>query len=163
MGQTAWTKDIVRGRAGLPVDLQTAEHGDVVTRRNESATAIFPGLFVAKGTGDDQVIPPTAAADVVGLAVDMNARERIRGSVATDGYVQNSILPVAKNYRWYVVSEEAVSPSDTVYVRVAAGAGGTVLGAVRNDADTASAEALTGAKFVETTTAAGIVAVEISL
>lgn len=54
--------------------------------------------------------------------------------------------------------EEAVTAGDPVFFRHTAGAGGTKLGIFRNDADTASADQVTGAKFTGTSTGAGTVA-----
>lgn len=53
-----------------------------------------------------------------------------------------------------IYSEEAVADGDPVYVRVAAGAGGSTLGAYRNDADSGSCVLTTG-KFQRNSSGAG--------
>lgn len=165
MGQATCNRDISQKRAGMPVDFQAASVGDIVTGRNDLSTAIYPGRFVVQGTSDDDVkIQNSGAAGgvYVGLAVDINTRERTRGASTTDGFVENALLPVAKDGRWYVETEEAVTKGGQVYVRFVAGAGGSVIGLARTDADTASAEAI-NATFDETVGSAGIAAVTLSL
>ncbi len=63
--------------------------------------------------------------------------------------------------RIYAVCELAVTYGDPVYVRYTAnGTGKLQLGAVRNDTDSSHAAALAGARFIQTTAAAGIAAIE---
>lgn len=52
--------------------------------------------------------------------------------------------------------EEAVTPADAVFIRFASGAGGTILGRFRTDADTATADAVVGAGWVDVKTVAGL-------
>ncbi len=63
-------------------------------------------------------------------------------------YVDGDTVPVLQEGGIWVYSEETVSDRDPVYVRVAAGAGGSLLGAFRNDDDTASCVIVPGARFV---------------
>lgn len=167
MGQATWTKTITQRVAGRAADMHTQAYAEVVTGRNEKATAIFPGRFVVGGTADDDVKIQDSGATLAageyyaGLAVDNENRERVQGSLATAGYVQNEITPAAKTGIWWVECEEAVNKGEQVFVRFATGTG-SVIGQVRNDADTATCEAIK-AKFAETTTAAGIVAVELNI
>lgn len=86
-----------------------------------------------------------------GLSSNDLYRETAYGSLAlstTAEYMDADMLPVLELGGIWVASEEAVSDRDPVYVRVASGAGGSVLGAFRNDADTASCVRVTGARFV---------------
>lgn len=73
----------------------------------------------------------------------------------TANYTDGESVPVLEGGDIWVYSEEAVADRDPVYVRVASGAGGSVLGAFRNDADTASCVLVTGARFCRTSTGAG--------
>lgn len=163
--QATWSKTITQRVAGMAVDGHTQAYAVVATGKNEKATAIFPGRFVVKGTSDTDVKIQDSGASgglYIGLAVDNENRERVQGSLATEGYLQYKDLPVAKTGIWYVETEEAVAKGGTVYVRYVAGAGGSVIGLARTDVDTASAEAIK-AKFAETTTAAGLAAVELNI
>lgn len=166
MGQASWARNITAEVAGRAVDYRTQAYADVVTGRNEIATAIFPGRFVVKGTNDADVKIQDSGAAIgaglyAGLAIDNENRERVQGSLATAGYLQNELVPVARSGRWYVETEEAVAKGEQVFVRFVAGAGGSIIGKARNDADTASAEAV-NATFAETTSAAGLAAVELN-
>lgn len=64
-------------------------------------------------------------------------------------YIDSEIVPVLTAGGIWVVTETATNDLDPVYVRVAAGAGGSVLGAFRNDADSATAVLVPG-KFTRT-------------
>lgn len=57
---------------------------------------------------------------------------------AEGNYVDGEPFNVITKGGIWVITEEAVNDQDPIYVRVAAGAGGSVLGQFRNDADTAS-------------------------
>jgi hypothetical protein len=60
--------------------------------------------------------------------------------------------------------EEAVLPGDPVFVRFAAGAGGTGLGAFRKSADTGSAAQVpNGAVYMTTASAGSLALVEVNL
>jgi hypothetical protein len=164
MGQAAWSRNITQRRAGAAVDYQALDVGDIQTGRNELATAILPGLFIAQGaTDDDVMINDTGATGAVylGVAVDNENRERNQGSTATGGYAQNELVPYASTGRFYVNCGSAAAKGGTVYVRFAAGTT-SVIGEAYNSADTATADAI-NATFAETITSAGIVAVELNL
>lgn len=168
MGQTSWARDITTRRAGAPADMHTAARRDSITKRNADAGAIFPGRFVVSDVATAGYVKIQDSGAVLAgteryyLAIENTNRERVQGSTATEGYVQNALTPVALDGRWYVETEEAVAENEQVYIRFVAGAGGTVIGKARNDADTASCEAI-NARFVETTTAAGLAQVELNL
>lgn len=105
-------------------------------------------------------MPALTIADFLGVAIRQVIHETFAsndvwrytgGGVsasATCDYVDCDSVPYLSQGGIWVASEEAVSDMDPVYVRVAAGAGGSILGAFRNDADTASCVAVTGARFV---------------
>lgn len=165
MGQATWARNITKQAAGRAADMHTQAYADVVTARNADATAIFPGRFIVTDGVDFKVQDSgvaLAGTERYYLAVDNENRERVAGSTATAGYAQYELVPGALDGRWYVETEEAVAKGDPVYVRFVAGAGGTVIGQARNDADTASCEAI-DARFNETTTAAGLAEVELNL
>ncbi len=172
MGQDSYSASITTKRAGKPVDFNAQRNGDIVTARNEKAAAIMPGRFVVQGTADDEVKIDDGGVTgetFIGLAVDIETRERSGTNTYTAGFAQNELLPVAKSGRWYAECEEAVDKGGTVYVRFAEGTG-AVIGKCRSDADAvggdgedeATADAIK-ATFAETISGAGIVAVELSM
>lgn len=67
-------------------------------------------------------------------------------------YVDGETVPVLTKGGIWVVTEEAVSDQDPVYVRIASGAGGSILGAFRNDDDSSSCVVVTGARFTRDST-----------
>jgi hypothetical protein len=77
----------------------------------------------------------------------------LTSSLVTCDYVDAETISVMTSGGIYVYTEEAVVERDPVYVRVAAGAGGSTLGAFRNDADTASAVLLPDARFTRSAAA----------
>lgn len=168
MGQGTWARGIDQKVAGRQVDLDAQAFADVITKRNEDSVAIFPGRFVINGTTDEDTLIQDSGVVLAGtefyrgLAVDNENRERVGSTLATTGYVENALVPIARSGRWYVETEEAVTEGDTVWVRFVAGAGGSVIGLARTDVDTASAEAIK-AKFAETTTGAGLAAVQLNM
>lgn len=164
MGQASVSRNITTRRAGMPVDYQAMDVGDIPTGRNELATAIFPGFFVVQGTDDEDVkIDDSGAtgATILGAAVDNAIRQRVQGSTATTGYVQNILTPYAQTGRWYVNCGSTAIKGGQVFVRFVAGTT-SVIGEAYSSADTASCDAI-NAKFAETITAAGIVAVELNM
>lgn len=164
MGQSSTSRDITTRRAGAAVDYQALDVGDIVTGRNELSTAILPGLFIAQGASDEDVMIDDSGATgaaILGVAVDNENRERNQASVATGGYVQNALVPYAKSGRWYVNCGSVAAKGGQVYVRFKSGTT-DVIGEAYNSADTASADAVP-AKFAETITAAGIVAIDLAM
>lgn len=72
----------------------------------------------------------------------------ITSTSTTADYVDGEPLPVLTRGGIWVFTEEAVVDRDKVFVRIAAGSGGSVLGAFRNDADTATCVEVVGARFM---------------
>jgi hypothetical protein len=96
---------------------------------------------------------PRLAADITGggfhgISMADTSREYNAG-----GYRDGSAVPIVHRGRVYVISESIVAEGGAVYCRFASGAGGTQLGALRGDADSASAALVPNAKFGKATTA----------
>jgi hypothetical protein len=70
-------------------------------------------------------------------------------------YVDGDTVPCLQQGHIWVYSETAVTDRAPVYCRIASGAGGSVLGAFRTDADTATAILVPNARFHRDSTAAG--------
>lgn len=80
----------------------------------------------------------------------------IYGKVPDPGvadYVDGEMVPVLRKGQLWVYTEEAVSDGDPVFVRISAGAGGSALGAFRNDADGGSCVQVVGALFIQNSSA----------
>ena len=129
------------------------------------ATQTIPfGRAVVRGAGSsDQsaALPSTGSEEFLGV------NERIHSDVSPTGAPKDAtdsfkVMSVVYNGRMLVEVEEAVSAGDDVYFRHTAGAGGSTLGIFRNDADTASADQVTGAKFLTSTTGAGLAVVSLN-
>lgn len=155
--QTSYSDDPAIGYPGQPAD---SGYKDDVSRIVDETDGIAPGLVVVRGTDPDtQASLPgsgSTAADVVGVSIRTHHARGTFGSTDTDVYDDGTSLPVRRIGRVYVTVEDAFTPDDDVFFRIAAGAGGSTLGAVRTDADTASAVAWTSAKFVNSGSAGGI-------
>lgn len=133
-----------------------------------------PAQTGATGTYDIgvAVLATLALGDFLGVALRIRAKTtlstsdlyrrmggNLSSSVSAD-YIDNEEVRIVKAGSIWVFTEEAVSDQDPVYVRIAAGAGGSVLGAFRNDADTASCVAVSDARFVRNA-AAGVAWIEL--
>lgn len=115
--------------------------------------AIKIGRFVSLGTDkEEQVLVPALAADITdikakrGVALHSHAMESVKDGLDPQ-YADKATVSVMEEGGVYVEVEEAVTPASDVFVRFAAGGGGTELGIFRTDADTATAAALAGARF----------------
>lgn len=120
------------------------------------------GLAVVQGTNDTEVKVATATGGTFrGVTVrnlDVNNSE----TTGLASYKQD--LPITiRNFGYIVVKTEvAVSKDDPVYFRHTANGGLSTLGAFRNDADTAKADAVTGAFFAESAGAGELVRICLS-
>lgn len=128
--QTSYDQNPAVAFAGVLADIRPRE---VDSKIWEDTTDGVFGIFVTRGTGDNQVKLPTAATDeMLGVVVaSQNIElERYATNIAIEA---TDSLNVLRDGNIYVVTEDACVPGDTVHVRYAAGAGGTQLGACRTD------------------------------
>lgn len=123
------------------------------------------GVFVCNGTYDYTCKVPASAANVLQSlgVVAWIASELPPADTTTNDLPANAVVPVLPDGDIWVVCEEAMALNEDVYVRFAAGAGGTQLGAVRDDADTASCQLLPNARVVGASTGAGVCKIRINL
>lgn len=152
MAQTTFTTDPGPGQAG-----QIASSADYQLNSAFAEGAIAPGLFVVRGTD------PETQAEIPSATFDADAALGFAWLDPSDlspaSYEDGLPMTYLEKGEVFAVCEEAVDAGDPVFVRFAAGTG-TVLGSVRNDADTASAVLLENAVFASTTAAAGIAVVK---
>lgn len=165
--QTTYAMDPGIAYAGLLAD---AGDVDTISRVLAGAVALSAGLAAVFHAGDLdlQCRPPAATGEVTNVA----AAGRLLGvavfepSAPNAPYAVGDQLSICKRGRIWVVAEEAVDPTSPVFVRFAAGGGGSVLGSFRKSADTATAvQAANGsAQYVTTqATPGGLVLLEINL
>jgi hypothetical protein len=171
--QLAYNTEPAAGRIG---QLSDSGENDIVSRY--SAAAIPFGRFVVFDTVGGKVKLPSAATDIV----DSGSYAKLEGVAIEDPSVESKsanilgvaginapahaiadAIPVLKRGRVIVWSEQAVAPTDAVFVRYTAN-GNEVVGNVRKDDDTSKAASLgEKAHFVGTTTGAGLVEIDVRL
>lgn len=130
-----------------------------------TAAAQPAGVFVCEGATAQTCKVPTTAAEVLqalGVAV-WSASELPPTDTTTNDYPAACVIPVLAHGEVWVVCEEAMAVTEDVYVRRAVGAGGSQLGAVRDDADTASCTLLPNVRVVTASTGAGVCKLRINL
>lgn len=104
---------------------------------------------------------PRLATDVTsGLFLGVLAANT-GNSPAVGGWPDESIPDILRMGHIYVLVEGTGTEGAPLFMRYAAGAGGSQLGAFRADADTSTAVAIPGMRALETWTASGIVLAEL--
>ena len=128
-----------------------------VVANGTTQTPKFGRAMVRRAGGGDQsaALPSAASQEFLGV------NSRIHSDVDPTGAPKDATAPfktmsLVRGGKILVEVEEAVSAGDPAFFRHTAGAGGTELGIWRNDADTATADQVTGAKFTTSTTGAGL-------
>lgn len=139
-----------------------ADTGDTDEVSRVAQATITPGRLVVWHTGDaDNVVRhPVSSAEVTAQSIGI---ARLDVTSLNNPYLAGDMLPALREGRIWVVTEENVTPLSPVFVRFAAGAGGTGLGAFRASADTATAVALPSCRFCTTALAGALVEVQINL
>lgn len=148
MAQTSYSQ-----APGIGVAGQSTEGFHEVVSALTDGTVNGYGLMVslsAVATGNTckevrEVTNTDTVADFEGILVYENHRE------SADEIADNTQVSVMRRGRIMVVPEVSISAGDDVYVRIVA-AGAEVLGAFRNDADTADAIQLTTARWLREST-----------
>jgi hypothetical protein len=148
-----YTEVIAIPDAGNATITSVAEYDEIVS-------ISIPAQGGTGGTATFGIAALTAAAsilkEVAGVVMYVPMHEQ-----ASDGtglvYADGEPVDVMDEGEIWVEAEEAMIFTDTVYVRVGSGAGGSLLGKVRNDADSGSCIEHTGARVVEYESATGLV------
>jgi hypothetical protein len=158
MSQTTYA---LRTAVGIPGELSCPVQSAVLDSKI-NALAMPAGIFVVYDTLPDAVRVPATTGEVTGalgcgfVKKDI-AIERQQGQ--TLDYPAKSGVTVMRRGRMFVTCESDCALGGDVFVRFAAGTG-TQLGAVRKDADTATAVKLPGAKFLRALAAGGLTEIE---
>jgi hypothetical protein len=135
MPQTSITTRFDLGVPGMPVDTPI----DNISRvQGESSLEMPFGVFtcLVAGVANDNSakLPAAVGAKLLGLVMFSN--EYDPSEIGTVGLKPKSELNIGTKGRFWVISETNVANGDRLFVRFAAGAGGTQLGAIRNAAVT---------------------------
>lgn len=163
MSQTAYSINHAVGYEGGRADSRPAT---VHSGRNNSVVEIAYGRFVVFDTGAGTTelavkLPSASGLNVRGILIHDQAHEPQVTGLAINGL--GSIL--SRGSVW-MVTEQAVTPADPVFMRFAMVTGsGTspAIGKVRKDADTADAEARPNCRFLTIAAAGGLVMVECNI
>lgn len=169
MSQTSYAINQAVGRAGLLYD---SGFTDKMSKQlNSSGEVGVFGCLVVQDTGDNDVKAPAAATDITGIknvAGVVIASANVQSNSGSDPayYPNKYTIPVLRKGRIWVLSEDAVDLTKSVFVRYLAGSAGTQKGAFR--ATTVSSEATqlpdANAKWLSSTSGANALAIlEINL
>lgn len=151
----------------LGIEGQAADNGKCDTRSYAAGVDITNGRFVVMGSTDGRCKLPTATGEITdGKLLGISGYDPMKmvnwPAGTTVPYPQGTTVPVIRKGVVWVRVEEAVAPGDPVFVRFAAGAGGTALGAARKSADTATAVQCPGAVYLDTAVANGLARVDLN-
>jgi hypothetical protein len=140
-------------------ELPRSEHSYICDETN----GLPAGIFVTR-SAEDAVKLPAASTDVTATGVGFVHRDPTwggTGGTQTVMYAKGDVIAVMrKGYIW-CLTEGAVTQEGAVFARFTASGGNTQLGKVRADADTATAAQVPNARFVTSTTGAGLAIVEV--
>lgn len=148
MSQLAHTQDPAVALEGMEADCSFAKE------RISALAAVavnFGHGVVADDTGDapfTAVLPTTTGEITDGHWLGVAVSDVSIEATTAGGYAVNDTMPVLRKGRVWVITEDAVTAIGTpAFCRFAAGSF-AVLGAFRTDADTATAVAVPGARFM---------------
>lgn len=130
------------------------------------AVALDPGRMTANFAQDMAVRLPNATTDkILGITMHTHYFESQYNPVTAINVPLNPVgqpLNVMRSGRIWVRPETAVVAGSDVFFRHAVNGGNTQLGALRADADTATATALSGARFISNAGAGELAVLQIS-
>lgn len=136
--QLSYADGPAAGRPGLEYDVAPGD--DVVSWIADEAIPF--GLWVSE-TVEGHCELPDSTGEVTGNKGGIALIDPAKASGV--GYLAGDVVRVKRRGRVWVANEEALAKGDTVFARFGTGAGGSQKGALRNDADTATAVAAVGA------------------
>lgn len=148
-----------RAFAGMKSDLRNSTIESYI--QGEASAEIPFGVAVAQGTAsagagtpDDAILMVDTNSVVVGVLVHAHNYDR-ETQLGSTGVKPTNLLNVMRKGQVYMVHEGAVTKGATCFVRFGTGAGGAQKGAVRADADTATAVSTAALTFAETKASLG--------
>lgn len=158
--QTTYEIEHVAAVEGAVVD------GQLKNILSAAAVGAIPFGRVVVSAGAGLAVLPAASAQITGgpaLGASIRVQDDVANASDVLQYEDESDVSIMDFGVVYLRTEDAVLVGDDVFVRFAAGAGGTALGSVRSDADTATAVALPGASFRAAAGAGELVPVRIRI
>lgn len=159
--QTSVDTNYAAAIAGLP-------QGDVISTNDRYAeVAIQAGVLVCQGTADGQCKLPTSSGEVakgLGIAPSRinDSRFPSGGSAGVTYQISDTVGAISRGKVWVTV-EDAVTAGSQAYARHTANGGNTQRGAFRSDADSSNAAAVTGCRFLTSTSGGGLALVDLNL
>lgn len=138
--QSSVTQTAVIGQPGELYDMP--QNCDIVSKQ---ATAAVPFGTWVDFSAEEKAQNPTTTGHVTALPYGGIALRDPSFPTGT-GYVLGDMMRVLVRGRAFVLADQTVVVTDTPFARFASGTG-TQLGAIRKDADTATAVAAPNAKF----------------
>lgn len=158
---TAPLREMVAGQAGLIAEPFGPE--DVRSVVNPSGKLFFGRLAVVGASEGVSAHPSAASQKALGVVAHSHATVSKEDGLDAGYAAKETANVLRKGYVWVVI-EETVAIGDDVYFRHTASGGNTKLGAFRNDADTATCDQLTNARWVKGGSAAeGIALLELDV
>jgi len=159
MAQTSYSREL--SAAAFAGQLGDSGPHRIDSYVNDEGSDIPAGILVthkAEGTID---LVDSGTDKLAGAVLNTFARNP-DGLTGTAAVTAGDTCNVLSEGAVWLLGEEAMAINDAVYVRHAAGTG-TQLGAVRNDADSASCRQVKGARVLKASTGAGPVLVYLSV
>jgi hypothetical protein len=139
------------------------------SKTNASGGVIAYGRAVVQGTASDDVVLPAAdKTGFVGIAVRTYMYENAQTADGAFGYANKRQIDVLTQGEIWVETEVAVAPGDAVFFRIVAKGDNTVVGKFNKTADATAvpadtAVAIPNARWITSTTGAGLARLEINL
>ena len=154
-------------QTSMSADPAVAQNGElaypirtkVIDSKVAASAAIPFGIFVTRAA-NGTVRAPALTGEVTASGVGFALRDDTK-PFNSAGYAVGDQIPVLRKGYIYALCETAWTEEGAVFARFTANGGNTVLGKIRNDADTANAVAIPNARFVTSGTAAGLAIVEV--
>lgn len=144
--------------AAVKGGLADAGDNDIIT--GVSAAAISFGYGLAILSTGLIAIPSATGFTPAGIAVQKN--NAVLNASGLAQYAIGEAISILRKGRIWVYSEQAVNPTLPVYLRHTTNVA-LLAGDFRVDADTARADVLAGAKWLNVTTGAGLALLEINI
>lgn len=149
--QTTITNDPAIGMPGMIYDSE--DHDSISCVAQED----IPFGAVVRVSGQYCELPDSSAEVTTG-----EVGVALHDPVKVGGYKTGDIVAVMRRGRVWVATEQAVAAQADPFVRFAAGAGGANKGAIRNDADTATAVAPAGMSVYRGVGGAGLAVLQLA-
>ena len=159
MAQSVQTGVSLYANARYAGQIDTLQINNVTDAILDTGAAAFGVPLARTATG---VKPFTASDDdFVGIAVRKHTQTNVYNATTATDYAIGASVPVCNLGYIVVEAESDVVKGANIFIRYAEGTG-TVLGAIRADADTATAVEVPGVVFAESASAGELVRVAIT-